>query len=79
MPDGRAFADVDGLRALLVADPERLARAFSSHLATYATGGEVTFADRARIEAIVRRAAPAKYGIRSLVHEVVQSDLFLNK
>jgi len=28
---------------------------------------------------IVRRAAPAKYGIRSLVHEVIQSDLFLNK
>jgi len=79
MPDGRAFADVDGLRALLVADPERLARAFAFHLVTYATGGDVTFADRVRVEAIVSRAAAAKYGIRSLVHEVIQSDLFLNK
>jgi len=79
MPDGRAFNDVDELRALLVAEPERLAQAFAQHLATYATGGEVTFADRAQLAAIVERTKPAKYGIRSLIHEVVQSQLFLHK
>jgi len=79
MPNGRAFDDVDELRALLVAEPERLAQAFALHLATYATGGEVTFADRSVITAIVARSKPEKYGIRSLIHEVVQSQIFLHK
>jgi hypothetical protein len=38
-PGGRqALRDVDALRTLLVADPERLARAFTNQLITYATG-----------------------------------------
>ncbi len=79
MPDGRAFADVDALRALLVAEPERLARAFSGHLVTYATGAEVSFADRAAVDALVGRAKAKGYGIRALLHEVIQSDLFRTK
>lgn len=79
MPDGRPFADVDALRALLVADPERLARAFTGHLVTYATGAGVSFADRAAVETILARAKAKGYGIRTLLHEVIQSDLFRGK
>ncbi len=79
LADGRAFADVEALRDLLVADPERLARSFTEQLATYATGAPISFADRAVIAGILLRAKAKGYGLRTLLHEVVQSDLFLNK
>jgi Protein of unknown function (DUF1585) len=67
------------LRALLVADPERLARAFAGHLVTYATGEEVSFADRGAVDAIVSRAKAKNFGLRTLLHEVIQSELFRTK
>ena len=79
MPDGKPFADIDALRALLAAEPERLARAFAGHLVTYATGAEVSFADRAVVDAIVRKAKAKNYGLRTLLHEIIQSDLFRTK
>ena len=79
MPDGRAFKEVNELRALLAADPARLARAFTSQLITYATGAEISFADRAVVEHIVAGAKPSHYGLRSLLIGVVQSEVFLRK
>ena len=79
MPDGRPFKDVNELRAILAADPERLARAFTSQLVTYATGAEISFADRAAVNRIVKKAAAKNYGLRTLIVEVVQSDLFTHK
>jgi hypothetical protein len=76
LPDGRPFDDVNALRTMLAADPERLARAFLSHLTTYATGASVSFADRAAIDAILQKS---NFGIRSLIHDVIQSELFRNK
>ncbi len=83
MPDGKPFADVDALRALLVANPERLARAFAGQLVTYATGAGISFADRAAVDAIVARAKSKSKagdsGLRTLLHEVIQSELFRTK
>jgi hypothetical protein len=79
LADGRAFADVDALRALLAAEPEQLARAFTGQLVTYATGAPVSFADRAVVEDILRQAQPGGYGLRTLLHGVIQSDLFRSK
>lgn len=79
MPDGRAFKEVNELRELLAADPARLARAFASQLITYATGAEISFADRAAVERIVEKSAVKQHGLRTLVLEVVQSDVFLRK
>ena len=79
MPDGRAFKDVNELRAILAADPERLARAFTGHLVTYSTGAELGFADRAVVDRIVKSAASKNYGLRTLLAEVVQSELFNHK
>ncbi|MGZ8938931.1 MAG: DUF1585 domain-containing protein [Limisphaerales bacterium] len=45
----------------------------------YATGAPIRFADRPEIEAILERAASSHYGVRSLIHELIQSDLFLKK
>jgi len=79
MPDGRAFKEVNELRELLAADPARLARAFASQLITYATGAEISFADRAAVERIVKNSAVKQHGLRTLVLEVVQSELFNHK
>lgn len=79
MPDGRPFKDVNELRAMLAADPERLAKAFTGKLVTYATGADIGFADREKVAAVVGKTKASGYGLRSLILEVIQSDLFLNK
>lgn len=79
MPDGTAFKEVNELRAILAADPDRLARAFASHLVTYATGAEVSFADRSAVDSILASTQSSGHGLRSLIHAVIQSDLFLHK
>ena len=79
LPDGRPFKDVNELRNMLAADPERLARAFVSHLMTYATGAEISFADRAVVEDTLSKAKASHFGVRSLIHEVIQSELFRSK
>ena len=77
--DGRAFKDVRELKGLLLADEDQIARNFVRQLAVFATGAPVGFSDRDQIEAILRKTQAGGYGIRTLVSEIVQSELFLNK
>jgi len=79
MPDGRLFKEVNELRSILAADPKRLARAFTSQLITYATGAEISFADRDAVERIVKNSAAKNYGLRTLLVDIVQSELFNHK
>ncbi len=79
LPDGRQFHDVRELKQLLLADERQLARNLARQLAVYATGARIHFADREQVEQILDRASSSHYGVRSLIHELVQSDLFLNK
>lgn len=77
--DGAAFANIEGLKKLLAKHPQQLAKSLASHLVTYATGAAPTFADRETLDAVVAATEPTNYGVRSLVHEVVQSSLFKHK
>ena len=67
------------LKRLLLADPKPIARNLVQQLAVYATGAPVRFSDREQVEKILQRASASDYGVRSLVHELVQSELFLTK
>ena len=67
------------IEQLLLGDERQLARNLARQLAVYATGAPIHFSDRAPIEQILDRAKASHYGVRSLVHELVQSELFLNK
>ena len=78
-PDGVAFKGVQELRSQLAKSPERLAFGVTRHLLTYATGTPTTALDRQAIEQIVAQAKQDDYGLKSLVHRVVQSDLFRTK
>jgi hypothetical protein len=77
--DGRGFENIDEFKSLLASDPDQLARALASKLVAYATGTPTTLADRQGIESIVESVRRQDYGLRSLVHEVVQSELFRNQ
>lgn len=79
LADGRSFRDVDGLKQHLLSDKDQPARALARRLVTYATGGAPGTSDRAEIEAVVARVRAKNYGLRSLVHEIVQSRLFREK
>ena len=79
MPDGRQFRDIREFKHLLLADEKQLARNLVRQLTVFATGAAVRFSDREQIEAILERAGSSHYGVRSLIHELVQSDLFRSK
>ncbi len=79
LPDGRPFANIRDFKRLLREDEMTIARNLAKQLVIYATGAPVRFSDRAALEAILQGTKPAKYGARSLIHQIVQSDLFRNK
>ena len=76
LPDGRKFAGAGDLNTLLNAHPAKLAEAFVSHLSRYATGTEVSFADRAEVRRIVESTKGSERGLRSLIHKLAESEIF---
>ena len=76
---GKAFANVREFKKILLEDEQQIARNLAKQLAVYATGAPIRFSDRQQIEAILAQAKASNYGVRSILHAVVQSDLFLNK
>ncbi len=79
LPDGRAFKNIDEFKQLLLADKDQIARALTTKLITYATGGPPQRIDRAKIDAIVAKAKAKNLGFRTLIHEIVASELFQRK
>lgn len=76
LADGRAFADVDEFRKLLLEDKAQLAENLARQLSVYATGKGYRFSDRPMIRSMVAEAKPNDYGVRSLIELVVLSPLF---
>lgn len=79
MADGQRFENVDQFKQLLLQDKDQLARALASKLLTYATGRAPQASDRSAVEAIVASIGEKEYGLRSLVHEIVQNGVFRSK
>jgi hypothetical protein len=79
LPDGRKFSGVREFKQLILQDERQIARNLTRHLVVYATGAPIRFSDRAAIEQILEQTKGDHYGVRSLVHAIVESDLFRNK
>ncbi|HLF93964.1 MAG TPA: DUF1592 domain-containing protein, partial [Planctomycetota bacterium] len=79
MSDGERFGDIDEFKKLLLRDKDQIARSLAQKLMTYGTGGASDGVDRAEIEAIVRAAGEKGSGLRTILHEIVQSRLFRSK
>lgn len=78
-PDGNAFRDINGFRKILLTKKEQLARNVARRLLVYSTGSGIQFADQSIIEEILARSQESDYGLRTLIHEVVQSAAFQSK
>jgi hypothetical protein len=79
LPDGRKFRDIRELKQLLLENEEQLARNLTQQLVVYATGAPVRFSDRPAIGKILASSRAGGYGVRTLIQEIVQSELFLQK
>lgn len=79
LPDGRKFTDIRELKKLLLNDERAIARNLVRQLTVFATGAPARFGDRAEVERILDRASSSHYGVRTLIQEIVQSELFLKK
>ena len=79
LADGRKFADIREFKRLLLDNEIQLARNLTRQLTVYATGAPVLFSDRGQLENILQRASASHYGVRTLIQELVQSELFLHK
>jgi len=79
LPDGRTFSGVRDLKKLLLTDEHQLAMNMAKQLTVYATGAPVRFSDRAQIEQMVQAAKAQQYGLRSIIDQIVQSELFRDK
>jgi hypothetical protein len=77
--DGRTFSGIRQLKQHLAANPRLLARNLLHQFTVYATGTPVRFSDRAEIESILDRSRPSNYGVRDLIHGLVESSIFLGE
>ena len=76
---GGAFRDVKEFKSLVLKDEVPIARNLARQLVVFATGAPVRFSDRDELERILQRARAKKYGVRTLVEEIVRSELFQTK
>lgn len=79
LADGRPFATIQDFKKLLLTNPNQIVEALAGNLITYSTGAGIGFADRFTVEEIAAQTQKEGGGLRTLVHQIVQSPLFLNK
>ena len=74
--DGKPFADIRDFKQILLANQDSVATGLTKKLLTYALGRRLGFSDRPHVQRIVQELSQRDYGLRSLIHEIVQSDVF---
>lgn len=74
--EGRAFAGITEYQNLLAGEPTPLLRNMARQFAIYGTGRDLSFADRQSITALVEATKKEGGGLRTLLHELIQSRLF---
>ena len=79
-PEGVSFDGIVSYKKTLARKKRRqIAENLVRQLVVYSTGAEIQFADRKEIDAILDQCRKEDYGIRSLLHAIVQSKLFRHK
>ena len=76
LPDGRAYHGADEFKHLLVQDIDRFAEAFVEQLATYSLRRVMTIDDAAQIKNIAQASKLDDYRLRTVIENLVLSDLF---
>jgi hypothetical protein len=76
MPDGRAFANAQEFKQLLLTDLDAFNHTFIEKLAIYGLRRTMTFDDRDKIEAIAKVGRDKDYCVADILEAFVLSDLF---
>ena len=79
LPDGRKFKDMIEFKKLLLEQRDQVLKNVTERLLIYSTGAGIRFADRTEVARITASVKAKGSGLRTLLHEVVESPLFLNK
>lgn len=79
MADGTAFNGIRQFKGILLKRNPEVARNLLEQLITYSTGAPVGFADEALVDEMMSDLSVSQYGMRSMIHAIVQSPLFLEK
>ncbi len=79
MLDGAEFDGPDQLKRRLLEHTDQFRRALAENLAIYALGRELQLSDGLVINTILERAAADHDGLRSLLEQLILSDLFRSK
>lgn len=78
-PEGESFSGIKSYKNVLAKKKRQLAENLVRQLVVYSTGAKIQFADREKIESILDQCKKDDYGVRSLIHAMVQSKLFRHK
>lgn len=75
----RKFSNIVEFKDAILSEKNRFARAFTSHLFSFALGREMETSDLLELDRIVSETAPDNFRLRSLLKQIAMSKLFLNK
>jgi hypothetical protein len=67
------------LKQLLLSDSDQVVRNLIERLLVYSTGASLSYADRLVVDEILEKSRAKGFGLRAIVHEVVQSEAFRRK
>lgn len=76
LKSGEPFQNIREFKALLLRDPEPFATTLTQRLLTYGLGRELGFSDRPAVADIVRKTSEKGNGLRTLVKEIILSEIF---
>lgn len=76
LASGEAFESIREFKQLI--DADTFSRTLTERILTYALGREMGFSDRAAIDEIAKAAKAKGNGFRTLLHEIIHSDIFQN-
>ena len=79
MADGSQYKDIVGFKKELLKRKDLVIQQLTKKLLEYSTGRIMELEDRKELESIVGTVKAKGSGLRDLVHEVVQSTVFLKK
>jgi mono/diheme cytochrome c family protein len=73
---GQEFSDIRDFKKILLENKDQIARGLTEKLLTYGLGRSLGFSDRQAVQQIVAQLKSQNYGLRSLIHEITQSENF---
>ena len=76
---GDKFTNINEFRAILLKDKKSLAKNVASKLMVFGTAAQVHYTDRKTVNKIIENCQDKDFGVRSIIHGIVQSQIFRRK